>query len=201
MCVCNVSRPLYVSVRYLENSSFWLAEYGPGYSVVSRHFFLLSVLVLLLHTNLSNVMFTPHGNILHKIFCIMCMQNEQKLEFWLGDMPLECFPCLYREAMRLQCFPPTRYVKWVLILCLNDWRPFTTWLCKAHICSIIGVLQYMQIPSADAIFNSVAKRSLWPTLERCHVLILLNAHLRARPTQLLLFFWKSWILTRWIHET
>ena len=31
-CVCNVSRPLYVSVRYLENS-FWLAEYGPGYSV------------------------------------------------------------------------------------------------------------------------------------------------------------------------
>ena len=32
-CVCNVSRPLYVSVRYLENSSFWLAEYGPGYSV------------------------------------------------------------------------------------------------------------------------------------------------------------------------
>ena len=32
-CVCNVSRPLYVSVRYLENSSIWLAEYGPGYSV------------------------------------------------------------------------------------------------------------------------------------------------------------------------
>ena len=32
-CVCNVSRPFYVSVRYLENSSFWLAEYGPGYSV------------------------------------------------------------------------------------------------------------------------------------------------------------------------
>ena len=24
----------------------------------------------------------------------------------------KCFPiCLYREAMRLQCFPPTRYVK------------------------------------------------------------------------------------------
>ena len=27
-CVCNVSRPLYVSVRYLKNSSFWLAEYA-----------------------------------------------------------------------------------------------------------------------------------------------------------------------------
>ena len=32
-CVCNVSRQLYVSVRYLQNSSFWLAEYGPGYPV------------------------------------------------------------------------------------------------------------------------------------------------------------------------
>ena len=31
--VCNVLRSLYVSVRYLENSSFWFAEYGPGYSV------------------------------------------------------------------------------------------------------------------------------------------------------------------------
>ena len=31
-CVCNVSRPLYVSVRYLENSYFLLAEYGVGYS-------------------------------------------------------------------------------------------------------------------------------------------------------------------------
>ena len=47
-CVCNiVSRPLYVSVRYLENSSFWLAEYGPGYSVwFLDFFFLLSVSVL-----------------------------------------------------------------------------------------------------------------------------------------------------------
>ena len=39
----NVSRPLYVSVRYLEN--FWLAEYGPGYSVwfLDNFFFLVSV--------------------------------------------------------------------------------------------------------------------------------------------------------------
>ena len=61
------------------------------------------------------------------------MQNEQKLAF-----PI----CLCREAMRLQCFPPTRYVKWARILCLNNWRSFTTWLCKALICSIIDVLQY-----------------------------------------------------------
>ena len=46
-CICNVSRPLYVSVRYLENSSIWLAEYGPGYSVWFLDiFFLLSVSVL-----------------------------------------------------------------------------------------------------------------------------------------------------------
>ena len=33
-CVCNVSRPLYVRVRYhLENSDYVLAEYGLGYSV------------------------------------------------------------------------------------------------------------------------------------------------------------------------
>ena len=32
-CICNVSRPLYVSVRYLENASFWTMCYDLGYSV------------------------------------------------------------------------------------------------------------------------------------------------------------------------
>ena len=55
-------------------------------------------------------------------------------------MPPRVSPiCLYREAMRLQCFPPTRYVKLAQILCLNTRRPFTTQLCKALICSIIDV--------------------------------------------------------------
>ena len=62
--------------------------------------------------------------------------------FQIGDMPPRVFPiCLYREAMRLQCFPPTRYVRWARILRLNNWRPFTTWLRKARICSVIDVLQ------------------------------------------------------------
>ena len=43
---------------------------------------------------------------------------------------------------------------------------------------------------ADAILNTIAKRSFLPPLERYHVIILFNAHLRARrpsPTQLLFF--------------
>ena len=43
----SLSRPLYVSARYLETSSFLLAEYSPGYSVWFLDiFFLLSVSVL-----------------------------------------------------------------------------------------------------------------------------------------------------------
>ena len=61
-------------------------------------------------------MFTALGSNSHKTFYI-CMQNEQKLaegnfdfHFQIGDMPPRVFPiCLYGEAMRLQCFPPTRY--------------------------------------------------------------------------------------------
>ena len=44
-CICNVSRPLYVSVRYLENASFWTIcrVWSWLFYVVSGRFFLLSV--------------------------------------------------------------------------------------------------------------------------------------------------------------
>ena len=61
--------------------------------------------------------------------------------FQIGDMPPRVFPtCLYREVMHLQRFSPTRYVTWAWILCLNNWRPFTTWLCKAqhHRCTTVA---------------------------------------------------------------
>ena len=87
------------------------------------------VSILPLQLFLKKKMFTALGSISHKKF-YMFMQNEQKLEFCrgnfdfhfqIGDMPPRVFPiCFYREAMRLQCFPPTRYVKWARILCLNN---------------------------------------------------------------------------------
>ena len=51
----------------------------------------------------------------------MGTQNGSKLEIWpwgslihvleLKLRPFKVFPCLYREAMRLQCFPPTNFVR------------------------------------------------------------------------------------------
>ena len=66
-------------------------------------------------------MFTALGSTSHKTFYV-CMQNARAktsnltegnfdFHFQIGGMPLKVFPIrLYREAMRLQCFPPTRYV-------------------------------------------------------------------------------------------
>ena len=100
---------------------------------------------------MNNIIHGGFGSTLGHIF-YMNMQNGSKLEIWwqgflihaskLKICPLECLPCLYREAMRLQCFPPTQYIKWAWILCQNSWQPFTTWLCKALICSIIAVWQH-----------------------------------------------------------
>ena len=105
---------------------------------------------------LNEIMFTALGSTSHKTLDLHAewaktsnlTEGNFDLCFQIGDMPPRVFPIrLYREAIRLQCFPPTRYVrawyvKWAWILCLNNWRPITTWLCKALVCSIIDVLQY-----------------------------------------------------------
>ena len=42
---------------------------------------------------------------------------------WIKVMALWSFPCLYREAIRLQCFPPTRYVSGRGHAHISTWRP------------------------------------------------------------------------------
>ena len=42
---------------------------------------------------------------------------------WIKVTALWSFPCLYREAIRLQCFPPTRYVSGRGHAHISTWRP------------------------------------------------------------------------------
>ena len=78
-CVCKVSLPLYVSVRYLQNLSFWLAEYGLGYSVWFLDIFSCLVWSVALRKDVINVMFGALGSISDKKI-YMCMQIVPNLE-------------------------------------------------------------------------------------------------------------------------
>ena len=93
-----------------------------------QFFFLLSVSV-----PRNNLIRGPFGSTSGHTF-YMSMQNGSKLEVWpdrilihaleLKLWHFEVFPiCLYREAMHLQCFTPTRYVSGRGHAHICTWRP------------------------------------------------------------------------------
>ena len=111
-------------------------------------------------------------------------------------MPPRVFSiCLYREVMRLQCFPPTQdAVRKVGVntICLNNWRPFTTWLWKALLCGIIDVLHY----ACTSFFFCLVCRSL--NILRVKKLRIQMHYWQGVVTILLWFVYYEYICQNWL---
>ena len=126
---------------------------------VPQFFFLLSVWACLKNYTLSRKKNPTKLMIGHlKMDPGPEIQYACRLEHKLSDIRLDSHlgPCLYMEAIRLQCFTPTRYVRGVVTRAhkRDDHYPICSIMLKGHLLAFYCACSYTMCLFSDNFFSA-----------------------------------------------